>query len=76
MQRSGLSAAEILHVGDHPDIDVVGAGDAGLMTAWMNRRGNAWPRHLRPPDAIVTSLHELQTLLMPAAGGDRLQNDS
>jgi hypothetical protein len=42
----------------------------------MNRRGNAWPRHLRPPDAIVTSLHELQTLLMPAAGGDRLQNDS
>jgi putative hydrolase of the HAD superfamily len=76
MQRSGLSAAEILHVGDHPDIDVVGAGDAGLTTAWMNRRGSAWPRHLRPPDAIVTTMHELQALLMPAAGGDRLQNDS
>ncbi|MEX0976966.1 MAG: HAD family hydrolase [Woeseia sp.] len=66
VKRAGVAAAEILHVGDHPEIDVVGAGDAGLTTAWMNRRGDGWPRHLRPPDAIVTTLQELQELLAPA----------
>ncbi len=70
VERAGVAAAEILHVGDHPEIDVAGAADAGFTTAWMNRRGDGWPHHLRPPDAIVTTLRELQDLLAPAPATD------
>jgi putative hydrolase of the HAD superfamily len=66
--RVGLSPAEIVHVGDHPEIDVAGAAGAGLATIWMNRRGDVWPDHLRRPDAIVSSVGELCTLLDSAAG--------
>ena len=66
--RSGFCPAEIAHVGDHPEIDVAGAAGAGLSTVWMNRRGAGWPDHLRRPDAIVSNVDELCTLLDPANG--------
>jgi FMN phosphatase YigB (HAD superfamily) len=37
-----------------------------MRTAWINRNGNAWPEDLPQPDAIVTSIIELQQLLQPA----------
>ena len=64
--RTGYRAAEILHVGDHPQIDVNGAGEAGLRTAWINRNDQEWPEDLPRPDAIVTTIAELQQLLQPA----------
>ncbi len=70
VEKAGVAAGEILHVGDHPEIDVVGAGDAGFTTAWMNRRGDGWPQHLRAPDTIVSTLQELLDLLDPAPAGD------
>jgi FMN hydrolase / 5-amino-6-(5-phospho-D-ribitylamino)uracil phosphatase len=70
VERAGVAAVEILHVGDHPEIDVAGAADAGFTTAWMNRRGDGWPDHLSPPDAIVTTLQELQDLLAPVPARD------
>jgi putative hydrolase of the HAD superfamily len=66
--RSGVSPAEIAHVGDHPEIDVAGAAGAGLATVWMNRRGIGWPDHLRRPDAIVSTVDQLCTLLDAATG--------
>lgn len=42
----GLAPMDILHVGDDPDMDMVGARDAGLRTAWINRRGEPWPAAL------------------------------
>lgn len=41
-----LAPGEILHVGDDPQMDIVGAREAGLRTAWINRHGQAWPAHL------------------------------
>ncbi len=56
-ERLGLSAAEILHVGDDPELDVVGARDAGLRTAWINRAGHPWPGALgRAPDLDVRDM--------------------
>lgn len=63
---SGVSAAEVLHVGDHPEIDVNGAREAGLKTAWVNRHAAMWPDDLPDPDAIVTTISELHDLLKPA----------
>jgi FMN hydrolase / 5-amino-6-(5-phospho-D-ribitylamino)uracil phosphatase len=47
-ERLGVSPAEILHVGDDPEMDMVGARDAGLRTAWINRSGQPWPAALGP----------------------------
>lgn len=41
--KLGVAPADILHVGDDPVMDVVGARDAGLRTAWINRHGQPWP---------------------------------
>ena len=55
---------EILHVGDDPHLDVVGAAAAGLRTAWINRTGVTWT-HAVKPDITVHDLGQL---------ADRLQN--
>ena len=66
VNRAGVNAEETLHVGDHPEIDIVGAQNAGLRTAWMNPNGDGWPDHIVPPDAIVSTMAELLTILEPA----------
>lgn len=68
---SGFSREEVLHVGDHPEIDVNGARKAGLRTAWMNRHDDVWPDEIPGPDAIVTSIVELHALLAPSAQRDK-----
>jgi len=64
--RTGCLPAEILHVGDHPLIDVKGAQDAGLRTAWINRYDDEWPDDLPDPDAIISTIPQLYELLQPA----------
>lgn len=53
---------QIVHVGDDPEHDVLGAAQAGLRTVWVNRRGRAWPGDA-PADAEIKSLVELEDLL-------------
>lgn len=66
LRHAGVAPAQALHVGDSPEIDIVGAAGVGLATAWMNRRGDPWPDHLHRPDAVVTTFGELDALLDPA----------
>lgn len=66
VERTGFTAEDVLHVGDHPETDVAGARDAGLRAAWINRNGDAWPEHLASPEAVVATLAELCRLLEPA----------
>ena len=47
-ERLGVAPAQILHVGDDPVMDVAGARDAGLRTAWINRAAEPWPLELGP----------------------------
>jgi HAD superfamily hydrolase (TIGR01549 family) len=59
-RRLGIAPAEVLHVGDDPELDVVGARDAGLRTAWINRAGHPWPRALgAAPDLDLRDMGEL-----------------
>lgn len=37
-----LAPHEVLHVGDDPHLDVVGGNQAGLRTAWINRKNESW----------------------------------
>jgi len=58
-----LRPDEILHVGDHPLEDVMGAQQAGLQAVWVNRNGNEWP-HGTSAHAEVSDLAQLVTLLV------------
>lgn len=58
-QRLGLAPHEVLHVGDDPMLDVVGAQGAGLRACWLNRRGESWPERFAPPDLEFSTLSGL-----------------
>lgn len=66
--RLGLAPQAILHVGDDAHLDVLGALDSGMQTAWVNRTAQAWPAEVRP-HASVVSMAELCDVLDAAAGG-------
>lgn len=53
-----LAPAQIAHVGDDPEMDVLGARQAGLFAVWLNREGRPWP-HAEAPDLEVSDLHQL-----------------
>ena len=58
-ERLGLTPGEVLHVGDDPEMDVLGAQRAGLRCAWINRNAVNWQAEHEDPDYIVRDLHEL-----------------
>lgn len=53
----------IWHVGDDPELDVLGAQRAGLRGVWINRTGQEWPHSEHMPDLIVRDLGELHAWL-------------
>ncbi|MBH1531294.1 HAD-IA family hydrolase [Stenotrophomonas maltophilia] len=47
--RLGVAPAQVLHVGDHAEMDVAGAIAAGLRGCWINREAATWTHpHLQP----------------------------
>jgi 2-haloalkanoic acid dehalogenase type II len=57
-ERLGFAPHEVLHVGDDPQMDVLGARRAGLQAVWINRREESWS-HPERPDLEVRCLIEL-----------------
>ena len=75
-QRLGVPPHEVLHVGDHIEMDVLGALDAGLRACWINRIESVWPHEHAVPDlefATLTGLADWldaqQVGIPPSAGG-------
>lgn len=59
-ERLGVAPENILHIGDDAELDVAGARDAGLRTAWINRSRAAWPTDLGlPPDVDLPDMGAL-----------------
>ncbi|PWK85876.1 HAD family hydrolase [Fulvimonas soli] len=59
-ERLGAAPAQVLHAGDDPELDVLGARAAGLRTAWINRARHPWPAALgAPPDLDLPNLAAL-----------------
>ncbi len=65
--QTGLSAGEILMVGDDYLVDVAGAWRAGWRTAWYNRHGTAAPALLPLHDVEITHLGALPATLQAPA---------
>lgn len=57
-ERLGIEPGNVLHVGDDPLADVLGARDAGLRTVWLNRAGTLW-QHGIAPDLEMADLGTL-----------------
>jgi putative hydrolase of the HAD superfamily len=53
---------DVLHVGDDPTLDALGALNAGMQAAWLNRADAMWP-HEQEPQLTLGTLTELCDLL-------------
>jgi putative hydrolase of the HAD superfamily len=56
---AGAEAHEVLHIGDDPLADVVGATQAGMRAVWLNREARTWPEHFAPPSRTISTLAEI-----------------
>ena len=54
--RLGVPPQQVLHVGDHEEMDVVGAISAGLRGCWINREGASWKHPIVQPDLHFETL--------------------
>ena len=53
---------QVLHIGDDATLDALGALNAGMQAAWLNRGGASWP-HEQAPTVTLAHLGELPGLL-------------
>jgi HAD superfamily hydrolase (TIGR01509 family) len=59
LRAVGVEPMDVLHIGDDPLADVVGATQAGMQAVWLNRDGRAWPSQFAPPMRTIATLDEL-----------------
>ncbi|WP_439102285.1 HAD family hydrolase [Congregibacter sp.] len=63
IERTGVKAEEILHVGDNPEHDILGALRVGMHAIWLNADAARWPHTQNKedyaPHGIIGSIGEL-----------------
>ena len=57
--RLACAPDQVLHVGDHIEMDVAGAARAGLRSCWINRDAQHWQHEQIVPDLQFTTLTAL-----------------
>ncbi len=60
---AGMPRHEVLYVGDSQSADVMGAKNAGMPVAWVNRDGSPLKEGVPQPDHEIASLSDLLDLL-------------
>ncbi|MBS3996450.1 MAG: HAD-IA family hydrolase [Hydrogenophaga sp.] len=55
-EAAGVDSAQVLHIGDDAHLDGVGALNAGMQLAWVNREGQAWAHAPLRPHTTVSDL--------------------
>ncbi len=65
LEREQLTADEIIHIGDDPVTDIVGAQQSGIRAVWLNRNHLPWPEALNSPFLEIDQLNQLPVLLEP-----------
>jgi HAD superfamily hydrolase (TIGR01549 family) len=63
LKRLGLSSEEAVFVGDHLDLDVVGAQRAGIRAIWFSGAGKRSDDPSIVPDAVIRRLEDLPAVL-------------
>ncbi|NMM78617.1 HAD family hydrolase [Acidovorax sp. SRB_24] len=67
-QAAGVAASQVLHVGDDAHLDGVGALNAGMQVAWLNRTGLPWEHAPHAPHLTVAGLAALCERLRQECG--------
>ncbi|MFL5664229.1 MAG: MIP family channel protein [Ktedonobacteraceae bacterium] len=74
LEKAGVPANRAVHVGNRLDLDVRPAKQLGMRTVWL-MRGEVppapTPEHLSEPDAVLTSLVGLPSVLARLTGTER-----
>jgi FMN hydrolase / 5-amino-6-(5-phospho-D-ribitylamino)uracil phosphatase len=60
---AGVPAHAVLHIGDDAHLDALGALEAGMQAAWVNRGAHDWPHEPRRPHVTLSDLRKLVELL-------------
>lgn len=58
----GAAPREVVHIGDDPDLDIIGAKQAGMRAIWFNPGADPWPGG-PAPDVEIRRLTDLIGLL-------------
>ena len=59
VEMAGVEARQVLHIGDDPLADVVGAMQAGMQAVWLNRDARQWPEQYERPARTISTLAEI-----------------
>jgi putative hydrolase of the HAD superfamily len=62
-RAAGVALGDVLHIGDDMQADGVGALNAGMQMAWVNRDGQIWTHAPETPQVTVPDLRSLCKLL-------------
>jgi len=63
LSKMGVTTSEAVHVGDRPDLDVLGAKNAGLKAIHLKLTDQPYPADLPKPDETIKTLRQVpQTL--------------
>ena len=64
LELAKVDAAQAIHIGDHPEQDIVAAKQLGFQTIWVNMAKQPWPDEFEPSfDAEISCLSELITAI-------------
>lgn len=63
LDRARVEAHNIIHVGDDPEHDILGAKRMGMYSIWMNSRAQDWPTDIERADAEIINLRELPVVV-------------
>jgi len=64
LSHYNLTGDQVVHVGDHPEQDIVAAKAVGMKTIWVNLLKNSWPSEIRErADHEVSCLSELVNVI-------------
>lgn len=62
LHNNGLRPEQVIHIGDNPHHDILGAKHAGLWTIWVNLTESAWPE-ADTADRDVTCLSDIPAMV-------------
>lgn len=68
LAMAGVSPAQAIHIGDHPEQDVAAAQAVGMQAIWVNHGGSDWPL-ARPADGEIRHFSELPALIRQLHNG-------
>ncbi len=60
--QMSIEADSVLHIGDEPKTDVLGAAAAGVRCIWINRNNMRLPEEISQPEMEISSLAQLTPL--------------